>query len=224
VAGHFEKVNAGGRGISAGSDIVVTSSILWVPDNWVSGMMPISAAGAPPKPKEPSSPEKPDYCGSSEADLPEGAWPQACKKHDECYSSAATKDKCDRSFIFDILADCSGRIFVPAVCASISWRDHSNSGRSPGLQSCAIEEIEMKLRPGYKRLVASWAVIALPSLYYGIPYSEGDIAPRFTNIGGTVMWLLAMIILLLPLISLPYFLNRQDEPERDVDYAQQHED
>jgi putative exporter of polyketide antibiotics len=82
----------------------------------------------------------------------------------------------------------------------------------------------MKLRPGYKRLVASWAVIALPSLYYGIPYSEGDIAPRFTNIGGTVMWLLAMIILLLPLISLPYFLNRQDEPERDVDYAQQHED
>jgi RHS repeat-associated protein len=116
VAGHFEKVNAGGRGISAGSDIVVTSSILWVPDNWVSGMMPISAAGAPPKPKEPSSPEKPDYCGSSEADLPEGAWPQACKKHDECYSSAATKDKCDRSFIFDILADCSGRIFVPAVC------------------------------------------------------------------------------------------------------------
>jgi hypothetical protein len=71
----------------------------------------------------------------------------------------------------------------------------------------------MKLRAGYKRIVILWALIALPSLYYGIPYSEGDFIPRFYNIGGTIMWLIAVVILLLPLLSLPFFLRKSDASE-----------
>jgi RHS repeat-associated protein len=115
VAGHFVRVNAGGSGTTVGNDHTVTASHVWVPDNWVSGLMPVP--GDPlPKRNEPEPANPPDYCGSDEANLPEGAWPQACKKHDECYSSTDTKDKCDRDFVFNIVADCSGRIFVPAVC------------------------------------------------------------------------------------------------------------
>lgn len=69
----------------------------------------------------------------------------------------------------------------------------------------------MRLRPGYKRLLILWAVIALPVLYYGIPYSEGDITPRIYNVAGAIMWIVAVTILLLPLISLPFFLRKDDE-------------
>jgi hypothetical protein len=69
----------------------------------------------------------------------------------------------------------------------------------------------MRLRSGYKRLLILWAVIALPSLYYGIPYSEGDITPKFDNISGVIMWIIAAAILLLPIISLPFFLKKDNE-------------
>jgi hypothetical protein len=100
VAGHFEKVNAGGRGISAGSDIVVTSSILWVPDNWVSGMMPIPGPGLPPKP-EPKREERQDYCGAEgSAGVPDqimgGDISGGCAVHDACYATSGdNKEACD---------------------------------------------------------------------------------------------------------------------------------
>jgi RHS repeat-associated protein len=60
-AGHFEQVNAGGPGQAVGTDILITASYRWVPDNWVSGLMPIPGT---PLPKRPEPPEEPDFCGS----------------------------------------------------------------------------------------------------------------------------------------------------------------
>lgn len=65
-----------------------------------------------------------------------------------------------------------------------------------------------------------WAVIALPSLYYGIPYSGGDITPGFESISGAIMWVVAVAILLLPLISLPFFLEGKDKAQITEEYNQ----
>lgn len=82
----------------------------------------------------------------------------------------------------------------------------------------------MRFRVGYKRLVALWAIVALPTLYYGIPYSGGETSPRFYNVGGAIMWLISACILLLPLISLPFFIKKRDKPEPGRDLQQGCED
>jgi hypothetical protein len=73
----------------------------------------------------------------------------------------------------------------------------------------------MKFRAGYKRLVIFWLILVIPVLYYGIPYSGGDITPVFENVAGVIQWLVAVAFLLLPLVSLPFFLKKQDDSDHN---------
>ena len=67
----------------------------------------------------------------------------------------------------------------------------------------------MQLKPAYWWLCLIWLIIAVPTLYYGIPYGGGRLEIRFDGfldfIGGAV----AAAIMLFPLIGLPFFLRRK---------------
>lgn len=69
-------------------------------------------------PQKEESGNKQDWCGSQGFDVPDGNWGEACKAHDECYGTpGASKERCDVKLARDMLVVCSGKIFVPAICA-----------------------------------------------------------------------------------------------------------
>jgi RHS repeat-associated protein len=65
-----------------------------------------------------------DWCGGQDAissKLPEGAWSQACRKHDSCYGqSGSTRLQCDVRFFRDVLVECSRRTAGSAGCSAVA--------------------------------------------------------------------------------------------------------
>lgn len=60
---------------------------------------------------------KQDWCGSAEVNVPDGAWGQACRKHDQCYATpGAKKESCDLALVGDINRECraSGKLSGPS--------------------------------------------------------------------------------------------------------------
>lgn len=67
------------------------------------------------------------------------------------------------------------------------------------------------MKPLYWWLCLLWLIIVIPVLYYGIPYSEGEIIPTFDNVPDLMAWLVAVIFMAFPLIGL-LFLRKARTP------------
>ena len=128
VAGHWERVNAGGLGISIGSDIEITGSFRWVPDNWVSGLMPIPAA-EPVSSSAPQRQARQDWCGAADSPgVPDRLMGAdiggACAVHDRCYSTpGANKEGCDAKLGSDVALLCAIQTGQIGICqiAGVSY-------------------------------------------------------------------------------------------------------
>jgi hypothetical protein len=65
-----------------------------------------------------AAPRKQDFCGSAGNNVPDGNWAKACALHDQCYATlGAIKEICDVVLTVNITAECSEKIYVPALCA-----------------------------------------------------------------------------------------------------------
>lgn len=60
------------------------------------------------------------------------------------------------------------------------------------------------MRRSYWVICAIWAFFAVPIFYYGIPYSEGELIPRFNSVREFLAWLPGTALLLLPAILFPF--------------------
>jgi RHS repeat-associated protein len=127
VAGHFERVNAGGPGTSVGDDHIVTASQVWVPDNWVTGLMPIPGD---PLPRRELKPVKQlDWCGAKGTEaVPDNIMganvSAACAIHDQCYSTLGTnKEGCDAQLAIGVAALCTAQTTQMRECllAGVSY-------------------------------------------------------------------------------------------------------
>lgn len=78
-----------------------------------------------------------DWCGSSEFNAPEGNWAQACQVHDACYAQRGGlfgKTSCDLQLAGNIIAACTEKLWVPAVCvapALLGWVGVTALGSGP---------------------------------------------------------------------------------------------
>jgi RHS repeat-associated protein len=62
--------------------------------------------------------DRPDFCGSegSEA-IPEGNWPEACRRHDACYGTvSASRGACDLGLARDVIRECWANSYEVTGC------------------------------------------------------------------------------------------------------------
>ena len=75
----------------------------------------------------------------------------------------------------------------------------------------------MRVPGSYWKLCVVWAVIALPTLYYGLPYGGWHLSIDIESLADAIGLLIACGIMLLPIVSLPFFLRSAEKETEHLD-------
>jgi RHS repeat-associated protein len=142
VGGYYKQVREIGPAIGDGGGINITSAFIWVPDSHTDwrrfnerpgGECYLPRTGCASeidwrKRRSPASrdgkkePQRQDFCGAGNNHVPDGNWGEACKAHDECYSTPGkSKEMCDLKLGVEIAAICAARSVVAMFCSAVGF-------------------------------------------------------------------------------------------------------